>query len=119
MYESTKLILGEPLKSVAVILSPVTFVMAVTFATMLDHTICAQITDSFLEFSLSQGNDLVTPRPEVEFGLVAGRWCLCISAEVHQAIAPFVYETHNQRHQGCTFANFKRLCHGFSVSDFY
>ena len=60
------------------------------------HTICAQITDSFLEFSLSQGNDLVTPRPEVEFpGLVAGQaWCLCASRwlEAHQAgVAPPVY----------------------------
>ena len=60
------------------------------------HTICAQITDSFLEFSLSQGNDLVTPRPEFEFpGLVADQtWCLCASRwlEAHQArVAPPVY----------------------------
>ena len=45
------------------------------------HTVCAQITDQFLEFSKSRGNDQSTPRPEFEFpGLVAGQsWCLCAS----------------------------------------
>lgn len=45
------------------------------------HTVCAEITDEFLEFSKSRGNDLSTPRPEFEFpGLVAGQsWCLCAS----------------------------------------
>ena len=45
------------------------------------HTVCAQITDEFLDFSKSRGNDLSTPRPEFEFpGLVAGQsWCLCAS----------------------------------------
>ena len=43
------------------------------------HTVCAQITDEFLEFSKSRGNDLSTPRPEFGFpGLVEGdNWCLC------------------------------------------
>jgi uncharacterized protein (DUF2237 family) len=43
------------------------------------HTVCARVTDAFLEFSLSRGNDLTTPRPEYRFkGLAAGdRWCLC------------------------------------------
>lgn len=45
------------------------------------HTVCALVTNSFLEFSKSQGNDLSTPRPEYGFaGLKAGdRWCLCVS----------------------------------------
>jgi uncharacterized protein len=45
------------------------------------HTVCAVMTASFLEFSLSRGNDLSTPRPEYEFpGLQPGdRWCLCAS----------------------------------------
>jgi len=36
------------------------------------------VTDPFLEFSVSHGNDLVTPRPELRFhGLKNGdRWCL-------------------------------------------
>jgi uncharacterized protein (DUF2237 family) len=43
------------------------------------HTVCAVMTDEFLTFSKSRGNDLVTPRPEWRFpGLNAGdRWCLC------------------------------------------
>ena len=43
------------------------------------HTVCALMTDEFLEYSAAAGNDLSTPRPEFSFpGLVAGnRWCLC------------------------------------------
>jgi len=43
------------------------------------HTVCAIMTDEFLTFSKSVGNDLSTPRPEWQFpGLKAGdRWCLC------------------------------------------
>src|SRR6185295_11279182 len=43
------------------------------------HVICAQMTSEFLDFSLHQGNDLVTPVPEFGFpGLKPGdRWCLC------------------------------------------
>ena len=45
------------------------------------HTVCVEVTDAFLAFSQTQGNDLTTPRPEYEFpGLVAGdRWCLCVT----------------------------------------
>ena len=44
------------------------------------HVVCAKLTRAFLEFSLAQGNDLVTPRPEFRFaGLKPGdRWCLCV-----------------------------------------
>jgi len=43
------------------------------------HTVCAIMTEKFLRFSVSRGNDLVTPRPEYRFpGLKPGdRWCLC------------------------------------------
>lgn len=43
------------------------------------HTVCAEMTAEFLEFSRLRGNDLSTPVPEYEFpGLVPGdRWCLC------------------------------------------
>ena len=43
------------------------------------HVICAKVSQEFLDFSLRQGNDLITPRPEYRFqGLKAGdRWCLC------------------------------------------
>ena len=43
------------------------------------HVVCAVMTDEFLAFSKSKGNDLSTPIPEYHFpGLKAGdRWCLC------------------------------------------
>jgi uncharacterized protein (DUF2237 family) len=43
------------------------------------HVVCAIVTEEFLEFSRSRGNDLSTPRPEYRFaGLEDGdRWCLC------------------------------------------
>jgi uncharacterized protein (DUF2237 family) len=42
------------------------------------HVVCAVMTDEFLEFTRSRGNDLVTPRPEWMFpGLRPGdRWCV-------------------------------------------
>ena len=44
------------------------------------HIICVQVTDEFLEFSASRGNDLITPMPAYNFpGLKDGDcWCLCI-----------------------------------------
>ncbi len=44
-----------------------------------NHVICAVMTDEFLQFSKSKGNDLVTARPDYDFpGLEAGdQWCLC------------------------------------------
>src|ERR1700709_2033889 len=43
------------------------------------HTVCAVMTEAFLAYSKSAGNDLSTPRPEYDFaGLQPGdRWCLC------------------------------------------
>ncbi|WP_114416292.1 DUF2237 family protein [Marinospirillum perlucidum] len=43
------------------------------------HTVCAQVTEEFLNFSRERGNDLSTPRLEMGFpGLAPGdRWCLC------------------------------------------
>ena len=45
------------------------------------HTVCVRVTNAFLQFSSSKGNDLSTPRPEFNFpGLIAGdKWCLCAS----------------------------------------
>ena len=43
------------------------------------HTVCILATEKFLNFSKSSGNDLSTPRPELQFpGVKPGdRWCLC------------------------------------------
>ena len=45
------------------------------------HVVCARMTQDFLDFSRSRGNDLSTPRPEFRFrGLKPGdRWCLCVT----------------------------------------
>lgn len=43
------------------------------------HVVCAQMTEEFLQFTKSRGNDLSTPVPMFDFpGLKPGdRWCLC------------------------------------------
>ncbi len=43
------------------------------------HIVCVEVSEQFLEFSKSRGNDLSIPNPDVEFpGLKPGdRWCLC------------------------------------------
>jgi uncharacterized protein (DUF2237 family) len=67
------------------------------------HVVCAQVTEEFLNFTRSRGNDLITPRPELRFpGLVAGnRWCLCALRwrEAWQAGAapPIVLESTHER----------------------
>lgn len=45
------------------------------------HTVCAVMTEEFLEFSASKGNDLISPLPYYKFpGLKEGdKWCLCVS----------------------------------------
>jgi uncharacterized protein (DUF2237 family) len=44
------------------------------------HVVCAVMTEEFLAFTRSRGNDLSTPVPEHGFpGLNPGdRWCLCV-----------------------------------------
>ena len=60
------------------------------------HTVCVYLTQEFLEFSRSRGNDLMTPMPQFNFpGLNPGEsWCLCATRwlEAHEAnAAPRVY----------------------------
>ncbi len=57
------------------------------------HIVCAQVTEEFLAFTQSRGNDLSTPVPQYRFpGLRPGdRWCLCISRWLeayHAGVAP-------------------------------
>jgi len=59
------------------------------------HTVCAVVTEAFLAFSKSRGNDLTAPVPLADFpGLSPGdRWCLCAGRwlEAYQAgVAPLV-----------------------------
>ncbi len=59
------------------------------------HTVCAQMTDAFLDFSAAHGNDLKTPMPQYQFpGLQAGDfWCLCLGRWVEayrSGVAPKV-----------------------------
>lgn len=44
------------------------------------HVVCAIMTEEFLAFTKSQGNDLSTPIPQWSFpGLKPGdKWCLCV-----------------------------------------
>ena len=77
-----KNVLGEPLESCS--LDPMTgFYRNGCCDTGADdlglHLVCAVMTEEFLEFSQSRGNDLSTPNPMFHFpGLTAGdRWCLC------------------------------------------
>jgi uncharacterized protein (DUF2237 family) len=51
------------------------------------HAVCAVMTEEFLEFSVSVGNDLVTPQPQWLFpGLEAGdRWCV-VAARWQEAL---------------------------------
>ncbi len=60
------------------------------------HTVCAEITTLFLEYSKAKGNDLSTPAPQFGFaGLKAGdAWCLCAARwnEAYESgAAPLVY----------------------------
>ena len=57
------------------------------------HVVCAEMTESFLRFTKQKGNDLMTPRPEMDFpGLEPGdRWCLCAARwqeAVEAGVAP-------------------------------
>jgi len=67
------------------------------------HTVCAVVTEDFLQHQRAVGNDLITPRPEFGFtGLVPGdRWCV-VAARWWQAYlegmaAPVVLAATNQR----------------------
>ena len=55
------------------------------------HTVCAKVTDEFLEYIQSKGNDLITPAPQFGFpGLVEGdKWCVCALSWLDAYIAGF------------------------------
>lgn len=53
------------------------------------HTVCCRVTQGFLEFSRSRGNDLMSPAPQYGFpGLKEGDgWCVCASRWLEAAEA--------------------------------
>ena len=80
------------------------------------HTVCVVMTDAFLRYSKSRGNDLSTPRPEMDFpGLKAGdRWCLCAPRWQEALLderAPRVVlrATHEGALQYCALEDLKRF----------
>jgi hypothetical protein len=46
------------------------------------HTVCARVTQDFLDFLRERGNDLITPAPQFNFpGLKEGdQWCVCAAS---------------------------------------
>lgn len=73
------------------------------------HTVCAVMTEAFLAFSRSRGNDLSTPLPQYGFpGLKPGdRWCLCAprwqeALEAGQAPPVVLKATHEGALRYCT-----------------
>ena len=70
------------------------------------HTVCAVMTEEFLTFTKSRGNDLSTPAPHFNFpGLKSGdRWCLCVSRwkEAYEAgvAPPVILEATHERALG-------------------
>lgn len=82
MMNSKNNVLGEPLELCGC--KPITGYFRDGYcrtdgSDMGQHTICAVMTEDFLAFTKTRGNDLSTPNPEFNFpGLKPGdRWCLC------------------------------------------
>lgn len=79
------------------------------------HTVCAVMTEEFLEFSKSCGNDLSTPIPDFGFpGLKPGdRWCLCAprwqeALEAGKAPRVVLRSTHQGALEHCRIEDLKR-----------
>jgi uncharacterized protein len=79
------------------------------------HVVCAKVTDEFLAFSKSRGNDLSTPVPEIGFpGLQPGDpWCLCAARwkeALDAGVAPRVVlrPTHENALEHVSFEELKK-----------
>jgi uncharacterized protein (DUF2237 family) len=66
-----------------------------------NHSICSVVTDTFLKYTKSQGNNLIDPNLLMEFpGLKAGdHWCLCAErweqARIDGVAPPVIIESTN------------------------
>ena len=82
MSQSIRNVLGTPLKLCGI--DPITGFNRSGFCSISQndtgtHIVCAIVTDKFLNFTKSRGNDLTTPFGNSFPGLKEGdRWCLCI-----------------------------------------
>jgi len=66
------------------------------------HTVCARMTDQFLQYTKLRGNDLSSAHPPSFPGLKAGdNWCLCVSrwkeAFMEGVAPPVILEATNQK----------------------
>ncbi|WP_422134153.1 DUF2237 family protein [Endozoicomonas sp. ALD040] len=112
-----KNVLGEPLQPCC--LDPVTGIYRDGYChtdknDIGQHVVCARVTKDFLEFSLEQGNDLITPNQAYRFpGLKEGdQWCLCAQRwiQAYEAdVAPPVYlrSTHEKALEMISFGVLK------------
>ncbi|MBV8973501.1 MAG: DUF2237 domain-containing protein [Sinobacteraceae bacterium] len=80
------------------------------------HTVCAVMTQGFLDFSKTRGNDLSTALPELGFpGLRPGdRWCLCAprwreAMEAGQPPRVVLRASHEAALRYCSLADLKRF----------
>ena len=79
------------------------------------HTVCVVMTEEFLAFSKSRGNDLSTPHPDFGFrGLKPGdRWCLCAprwreALDAGKAPRVVLTATHERALDHCCLEDLKR-----------
>jgi uncharacterized protein (DUF2237 family) len=79
------------------------------------HVVCAQVTEEFLQYTKSQGNDLSTPAPYFSFpGLKPGDcWCLCAARwqeALEDGVAPTVVleATHARALEVCNLADLQK-----------
>lgn len=88
------------------------------------HVICAQVTEEFLLYSRSRGNDLMTPAPWYNFpGLKHGdKWCLCAvrwkeALEAGKAPPVFLACTHSKALEYVTMEQLKAHAVDFKPED--
>ena len=80
------------------------------------HTVCCIVTEDFLKFALSKGNDLITPAPQFNFpGLNDGdRWCVCAQTwqdayDAGHACSVVLEATHEETLQIISLENLKEF----------
>tara|TARA_B110000438_G_scaffold283968_1_gene312547 strand:- start:1668 stop:2048 length:381 start_codon:yes stop_codon:yes gene_type:complete len=80
------------------------------------HTVCARVTEKFLKWAKTVGNDLITPHPEFNFpGLKEGDcWCVCAATfarSIDEGVACKIYlkKTHEKTLEIIPFAKLKKF----------